>query len=97
MSSAPPPSLRRRGGKKDIDAADNAAATSSIKGNALVKESEWDYKVAMGVLTALGFLTRFWNIAYPDEVVFDEVHFGKVRYFSWKHGYLLRVARCLLS
>ena len=36
------------------------------------------YKVALVVLTALAFVTRFWNIGHPNEVVFDEVHFGKV-------------------
>jgi len=37
------------------------------------------YKVALFILTALAFVTRFWNIGHPNEVVFDEVHFGKVR------------------
>lgn len=41
--------------------------------------SEWDYKVAISVLTVLAFITRFWGISHPDQVVFDEVHFGKVR------------------
>jgi dolichyl-phosphate-mannose-protein mannosyltransferase len=40
--------------------------------------SEWDYKLAIGIITALAFLTRFWGISHPNEVVFDEVHFGKV-------------------
>ncbi|EMD38940.1 glycosyltransferase family 39 protein [Gelatoporia subvermispora B] len=31
----------------------------------------------VGVLTALAFATRFYKINHPDEVVFDEVHFGK--------------------
>ena len=41
--------------------------------------SQWDYKVALGVITLLAFITRFWGISHPNEVVFDEVHFGKVR------------------
>ena len=41
--------------------------------------SEWDYKLALGVITLLAFTTRFWGIGHPNEVVFDEVHFGKVR------------------
>ena len=41
--------------------------------------SEWDYKAALAVITALAFITRFWGIGHPNEVVFDEVHFGKVR------------------
>lgn len=40
--------------------------------------SEWDYKAALTVITGLAFLTRFWGIGHPNEVVFDEVHFGKV-------------------
>lgn len=42
------------------------------------EETEWDYKLALAVLTVLGFVTRFWGISHPSEVVFDEVHFGKV-------------------
>lgn len=41
-------------------------------------QSEWDYWLAMTVLTVLAFATRFYRIDYPAEVVFDEVHFGKV-------------------
>lgn len=41
-------------------------------------ESGWDYRLALVVLTILAFITRFYKISYPNEVVFDEVHFGKV-------------------
>ena len=40
--------------------------------------SEWDYKLAITIITAIAFVTRFWGIGHPNEVVFDEVHFGKV-------------------
>lgn len=40
--------------------------------------AQWDYKVALLVITAVAFVTRFWGISHPNEVVFDEVHFGKV-------------------
>lgn len=40
--------------------------------------SEWDYKLAITIITILAFITRFWAITHPDQVVFDEVHFGKV-------------------
>ena len=43
-----------------------------------VKKSEWDYWLAIVILTVLAFATRFYRIDYPNEVVFDEVHFGKV-------------------
>lgn len=39
---------------------------------------EWDFRIALSVITLLAFLTRFWGISHPNEVVFDEVHFGKV-------------------
>ena len=39
---------------------------------------DWDYKIAFTVITILAFITRFWGISHPDQVVFDEVHFGKV-------------------
>lgn len=81
--SSPAPSLRKRGGKRDVHEA-QASEASSLKGksaNASAKQppSEWDYWVGMTVMTVLAFITRFWMINYPDEVVFDEVHFGKVR------------------
>lgn len=41
-------------------------------------QKEWDHKITFTVLTILAFLTRFWGISHPDQVVFDEVHFGKV-------------------
>lgn len=40
--------------------------------------SQWDYKLALAVIILLSFVTRFWGISHPDQVVFDEVHFGKV-------------------
>ena len=40
--------------------------------------SEWDFKLTAVILTVLAFATRFYGISHPDQVVFDEVHFGKV-------------------
>jgi hypothetical protein len=34
-------------------------------------------RIALAVVTALAFFTRFYKLDYPNEVVFDEVHFGK--------------------
>lgn len=77
MSSSP--SLRKRGGKKDgyTSVASNEASTAAVASGK--RNSEWDYWLAITVLTVLAFATRFWRIDYPNEVVFDEVHFGKVR------------------
>jgi dolichyl-phosphate-mannose-protein mannosyltransferase len=59
------------------------SGSSTVKSKAATapKEtpSEWDYWVGIAVMTVLAFITRFWMINYPDGVVFDEVHFGKVR------------------
>lgn len=77
MSPSPSPSLRKRAGKKD----QNAALSSEGSGPRAAKPpSEWDYRLAITIITVLAFITRFYRISHPDEVVFDEVHFGKV---SW--------------
>ena len=34
-------------------------------------------RIALAVITALAFFTRFYKLNHPNEVVFDEVHFGK--------------------
>lgn len=40
-------------------------------------DSSTKYSVWLYVVTAIAFVTRFYLIWYPKEVVFDEVHFGK--------------------
>jgi dolichyl-phosphate-mannose-protein mannosyltransferase len=52
---------------------------SVIESSKKAVTSEWDYKLALAIITLLSFVTRFWGISHPNEVVFDEVHFGKVR------------------
>jgi hypothetical protein len=39
------------------------------------------------ILTALAFVSRVWNISYPEEVVFDEIYFGRYssRYLERKY------------
>lgn len=49
-----------------------------VKANTKKGGAEWDYRVAITLITILAFVTRFWGISHPNEVVFDEVHFGKV-------------------
>jgi dolichyl-phosphate-mannose-protein mannosyltransferase len=77
MSSSP--SLRKRGGKREETPvpSDRSFTPSSSKPVA-PRSSEWDYRLAITILTVLAFITRFYKISYPDQVVFDEVHFGKV-------------------
>ena len=42
------------------------------------KPSQTGYKIALILVTIVAFITRFWKIHHPNQVVFDEVHFGKV-------------------
>lgn len=86
--SSPAPALRQRKNEKKArsttpqpDGLTNGSTDvlEGLKGSAeKVVKSEWDYKVTLAVITALAFVTRFWGIGHPDQVVFDEVHFGKV-------------------
>jgi dolichyl-phosphate-mannose-protein mannosyltransferase len=80
------PAVKQRSAKKK---ASSAPVSDLVNGNADILESiqtqtkqavksEWDYKLALGVITVVALITRFWHITHPDEVVFDEVHFGKV-------------------
>lgn len=91
MSTPPTGSVRHRNSpassKKTKDSSSSGIATPrDAELDALVKEaiaqkgpgSQWDYKVALIIITILAFVTRFWGISHPNEVVFDEVHFGKV-------------------
>lgn len=84
IMSSPNASLRHRGPQKDkvkvdgkLDKADDFL-DQAIRSTKATVTSEWDFKLALGVITLLAFATRFWGISHPDEVVFDEVHFGKV-------------------
>ncbi|CAA9964416.1 hypothetical protein PTNB73_05603 [Pyrenophora teres f. teres] len=52
---------------------------------------EWDYKLAIVVMTVLAFITRFWGIRHPDQVVFDEVHFGKFASYYLQRTYFFDV------
>jgi dolichyl-phosphate-mannose-protein mannosyltransferase len=83
--STPNSSLRQRGGQKDKVKANGKAAdqadeilNSVIETSKEAATTQWEYKLALAVITVLSFLTRFWGISHPNEVVFDEVHFGKV-------------------
>jgi dolichyl-phosphate-mannose-protein mannosyltransferase len=84
-AATPQGSLRQRNVGSSKKAA-SAVATTDAELDALAKAntptkgagSEGEYKVTLVLITALAFLTRFWGISHPNEVVFDEVHFGKV-------------------
>ena len=80
------PQIRQRGGHKDKKAVSPPVQSQDEDLNGILKDtnlpkavtSEWEYKAAIVVITILAFITRFWGIGHPNEVVFDEVHFGKV-------------------
>lgn len=86
--STPQGSLRQRNvagtSKKKAGAAAGVDSdTDVVPGPArkpATSNSELSYRIAFSAITALAFITRFWGISHPNEVVFDEVHFGKV---SW--------------
>ncbi|KAL2171889.1 hypothetical protein VTG60DRAFT_1276 [Thermothelomyces hinnuleus] len=69
----------------ELDKLVKAAAEKSSK------NSERDFKVVFVVMTALAFLTRFWGISHPNEVVFDEVHFGKFASYYLERTYFFDV------
>ena len=87
-SSTPQGSLRHRNvaGSSNPKKKDGASSDSDldtiIKAKTLTAKkttgSQREYQITAVLITALAFLTRFWGISHPDEVVFDEVHFGKV-------------------
>jgi dolichyl-phosphate-mannose-protein mannosyltransferase len=86
-SSTPQGTLRQRNvgpspSKKAKDGASSDVELDKHVKAATVKPSntgsERDHKIAFTLITIMAFVTRFWGISHPNEVVFDEVHFGKV-------------------
>jgi dolichyl-phosphate-mannose-protein mannosyltransferase len=49
------------------------------------------FRMAVGVITCLAFATRFWRLSYPDEVVFDEIHFGNFASYYLQRIYFFDV------
>ncbi|TFK29641.1 O-mannosyltransferase [Coprinopsis marcescibilis] len=47
--------------------------------------------IVVVALTALAFALRFYKISFPDQVVFDEVHFGKFAAYYITHQYYFDV------
>ncbi|TLS29449.1 hypothetical protein PpBr36_00213 [Pyricularia pennisetigena] len=52
---------------------------------------ERDHQAAFTIMTVLAFITRFWGISHPNEVVFDEVHFGKFASYYLQKTYFFDV------
>ena len=91
--------VRQRGGKRGATDADTAQTPyisddtiNEFKGAAKkTVQREWDYKLALAVITVLAFITRFWGISHPNQVVFDEVHFGKFASYYLQRTYFFDV------
>lgn len=101
-TATPQGSVRQRNvpnSKKKNGAAAGSASTSDTELDSLIEankqasgpESELDYKIALAVITVLAFVSRFWGISHPNEVVFDEVHFGKFASYYLEHTYFFDV------
>ena len=94
--------VRQRAGQKEKKAPQSPSQSRDSDLNGIIHDtklpaavtSEWDYKLALGVITLLAFVTRFWGIGHPNEVVFDEVHFGKVCQY---HGLRLEASKLRLK
>lgn len=85
MASAATPqgSLRQRNTGSKKSPATSPSVWDEVESKAKsvqkkTKSSETEYRIGLALITVFGFLTRFWGISHPNEVVFDEVHFGKV-------------------
>lgn len=89
--SSTPQGLKQRGGQNQstkkratTPGADGAVDKASDyldqvqKQTKATVQNDWEYKLALAVITLLAFATRFYGITHPNQVVFDEVHFGKV-------------------
>ncbi|KIV95560.1 hypothetical protein, variant [Exophiala mesophila] len=96
--STPNSSLRQRPGKEKSKGLANGSKSSDefldIKYRQIQEEQapkDLDYKIALAVITILAFVTRFIGISHPDEVVFDEVHFGKFASYYLQRTYFFDV------
>ena len=81
--ASPNSTLRHRGPKEKQKAngdlkTEDTTLDKVLESSKQAVTSEWDYKLALGIIVVVSFITRFFGISHPNEVVFDEVHFGKV-------------------
>ncbi|KAK3906851.1 Dolichyl-phosphate-mannose--protein mannosyltransferase [Staphylotrichum tortipilum] len=98
-ASTPQGTLRQRNVGAPSTKKSKDGASSDVELEKLVKaaaaqssaSSERDYKAVFVVITILAFVTRFWGISHPNEVVFDEVHFGKFASYYLEKTYFFDV------
>ncbi|KAE9979760.1 hypothetical protein BLS_007090 [Venturia inaequalis] len=101
--STPQGPVRLRGQKKSKTATTSPTVdkTSDSEGDTIIhslrtqispkESSSWDFKLALVVVTFLAFVTRFYGIRHPNQVVFDEVHFGKFASYYLQRTYFFDV------
>ncbi|KAI0009754.1 glycosyltransferase family 39 protein [Xylariaceae sp. FL0662B] len=87
--NVPGSSKKKNGGSAGVDSEVDSLAKPNNRPTGF--RSELDYKIAFAVITALAFLSRFWGISHPNEVVFDEVHFGKFASYYLERTYFFDV------
>ena len=63
---------------KGVITASNSATRTHRIMNVNCARSERHHKIALAVITAFAFLTRFCGLSHPSEVVFDEAHIIRV-------------------
>lgn len=88
-----PPGVRQRASKKKgaAQAVPNPGSGSNSEDELLSKKqkapapapgafghAQGPFRIWLFLLTIAAIFTRFYKISHPKEVVFDEVHFGKV-------------------
>ncbi|RYP54963.1 hypothetical protein DL768_000279 [Monosporascus sp. mg162] len=85
--NVPASSKKKNGGPVDAAPEQVAKVKERVKGPG----SEWEYRIAFTIITILAFVSRFWGITHPNEVVFDEVHFGKFASYYLEKTYFFDV------
>ncbi|KAK9765558.1 Dolichyl-phosphate-mannose--protein mannosyltransferase 4 [Basidiobolus ranarum] len=74
---------------KDVSSSD-ARDESKIKPKINSNTNTTSY-IVLALVTVLAFATRFYKISEPNEVVFDEVHFGKFASYYLRREYFFDV------
>lgn len=77
--------------KKSVAESPKPATKPATKPDQDASSSVKTYKIMRVILTALAFITRFYKLYHPSEVVFDEVHFGKFASHYLEHEFFFDV------
>ncbi|KAF3938578.1 hypothetical protein ABW19_dt0210118 [Dactylella cylindrospora] len=74
-------------------ASDDDVLSKAVARKKAVTTKKYDvgHIIAITVMTILAFITRFYKITHPNQVVFDEVHFGKFASFYLQRTYFFDV------